>query len=129
MNLEIEQMDTSKYLYKSNNLIESSYKFDLNEFRLTYLAIKKLTPIYIKSNIKRSEMRTVFGHETFKDIKISVNEFKNASLSNVFPENFSYAFFRRMIACAYFTFSHSLSSCGRSSIYKNLHFPVLSTIS
>ena len=76
MNLEIEQMDTSKYLYKSNNLIESSYKFDLNEFRLTYLAIKKLTPIYIKTNIKRSEMRTVFGHETFKDIKISVNEFK-----------------------------------------------------
>ena len=50
-------------------------------------------------------------------------------ISNVFPENFSYAFFRRMIACAYFTFSHSLSSCGRSSIYKNLHFPVLSTIS
>lgn len=76
MNLEIEPMDTSKYLYKSNNLIESSYTFDLNEFRLTYLAIKKLTPIYIKTNIKKSEMKTVFGHETFKDIKISVNEFK-----------------------------------------------------
>ena len=53
MNLEIEPMDTSKYLYKSNNLIESSYTFDLNEFRLTYLAIKKLTPIYIKTNIKK----------------------------------------------------------------------------
>ncbi len=78
MNLEIEQMDTSKYLYKSNNLIESSYTFDLNEFRLTYLAIKKLTPIYIKTNITKSQMKTVFGHETFKDIKISVNEFKKA---------------------------------------------------
>ena len=36
---------------------------------------------------------------------------------------------KKVIACAYFTFSHSLSSCGRSSIYKKLHFPVLSTIS
>lgn len=76
MDLEVEPIDNSKYLIKSNNLIESSYKFNINEFRLTYLAIKKLTPIYIKTNIKKSEMRTVFGHETFKDIKISVNEFK-----------------------------------------------------
>ena len=87
MDLEIEPIDNSKYLIKSNNLIESSYKFNINEFRLTYLAIKKLTPIYIKSNIKKSDMKTVFGHETFKDIRISVNEFKrefNIKTNNVY---------------------------------------------
>jgi plasmid replication initiation protein len=80
-------MDTNTYVFKSHNLIESGYNFTLNEQRLTYLATKKLKPRYIKSNIKPSEIKTLFGHETFKDLRIYVNEFKeefNLSSNNLY---------------------------------------------
>jgi plasmid replication initiation protein len=77
MKLEIQPMDTDTYVFKSHNLIESGYNFTLNEQRLTYLASKKLKPRYIKSNIKPSQMKTLFGNETFKDLRIYVNEFKD----------------------------------------------------
>ena len=76
--LDIQSMETDTYVFKSHNLIESGYNFTLNEQRLTYLASKKLKPRYIKSNIKPSQMTTLFANETFKDLKISVNEFKEA---------------------------------------------------
>ena len=44
------------------------------------------------------------------------NAFKNSDLSNFFPEYCSYASFNRQIEAANFTFSHSSSSCGISSI-------------
>ena len=78
MKLEIQPMDTDTYVFKSHNLIESGYNFTLNEQRLTYLASKKLKPRYIKSNIKPSQMKTLFGNETFKDLRIYVNEFRDA---------------------------------------------------
>lgn len=69
--------DTDTYVFKSHNLIESGYNLTLNEQRLTYLACKKLKPKYIKSNIKPSQMKTLLANETFKDIKIYVNEFRD----------------------------------------------------
>lgn len=76
--LNIQSMETDTYVYKSHNLIESGYNFTLNEQRLTYLASKKLKPRYIKSNIKPSQMKTFLANETFKDLRIYVNEFKDA---------------------------------------------------
>ena len=76
--LDMQPMDTDTYVFKSHNLIESGYNFTLNEQRLTYLASKKLKPRYIKSNIKPSQMNTFLAHETFKELKIYVNEFKEA---------------------------------------------------
>lgn len=76
--LSIKLMDDSDtYVFKSHNLIESGYNLTLNEQRLTYLACKKLKPKYIKSNIKPSQMKTLLANETFKDIKIYVNEFRD----------------------------------------------------
>lgn len=69
--------DTDNYVFKSHNLIESGYSFTLNEQRLTYLASKKLKPKYIKSNIKPSQLNSFLANETFKDLKIHVNEFKD----------------------------------------------------
>lgn len=74
--IEFQIMDTSKYIYKSNNLIESSYNLNLNEQRLIYLAVKKLKPLYIKSNLKPSQLKTFAGTQEFGDIRIYVNEFK-----------------------------------------------------
>lgn len=75
--LEMQLMDTSTYVYKSHNIIESGYNFTLNEQRLTYLATKKLKPKFIKSNLKPSQLTTYLGNETFKNIRIYVNEFKD----------------------------------------------------
>lgn len=75
--LEMSLMDTSEYVYKSHNIIESGYNFTLNEQRLTYLATKKLKPRFIKSNIKTSQLTTLLGNEKFKDLKIHVNEFRD----------------------------------------------------
>jgi plasmid replication initiation protein len=75
--LDIQPMETDTYVFKSHNLIESGYNFTLNEQRLTYLASKKLKPRYIKSNIKPSQMKTFLANETFKDLKIYVNEFRD----------------------------------------------------
>lgn len=74
--IEFQIMDTSRYIYKSNNLIESSYNLNLNEQRLIYLAVKKLKPLYIKSNLKPSQLKTFAGAQEFGDIRIYVNEFK-----------------------------------------------------
>lgn len=74
--IQFQFMDNNKYIYKSNNLIESSYNLSLNEQRLIYLAVKKLKPIYVKSNIKPSQLQTFAGNKEFGDIRIYVNEFK-----------------------------------------------------
>ena len=74
--IEFSFMDNSKYIYKSNNLIESSYNLNINEQRLIYLAVKKLKPIYIKSNLKPSQLKTYAATQEFGDIRIYVNEFK-----------------------------------------------------
>lgn len=71
-----EQIDTDKYIYKSNNLIESSYRLSINAQRLIYMCAKKLKPIYVKSNIKPSQMNTFLANQTFGQIKIFVTEFK-----------------------------------------------------
>ena len=75
--LEMQLMDNSTYVYKSHNLIESGYNFTLNEQRLTYLAAKKLKPRFIKSKIKPSQITTLLGNVTFKNLRIYVNEFKD----------------------------------------------------
>jgi plasmid replication initiation protein len=87
LEIQVQTMDTNTYVFKSHNLIESGYNFTLNEQRLTYLATKKLKPRYIKSKIKPSEIKTLFGHEEFKDLRIYVNEFKeefNLSSNNLY---------------------------------------------
>ena len=69
-------MNTDRYVYKSNNLIESSYKLSINAHRLIYLAIKKLKPIYINSDLKPSEFRTLNGYSEFRQLIIYTSEFK-----------------------------------------------------
>lgn len=69
-------IDTDRYIYKSNNLIESSYKLSINAQRLIYMCAKKLKPIYVKSNIKPSQMDSFLANQTFGKIRIYVTEFK-----------------------------------------------------
>ena len=75
--VQMQLMDTNTFVYKSHNLIESGYNLTLNQQRLLYLGTKKLKPKYIQSNIKPSQMKTFLANETFKDLKIYVNEFKD----------------------------------------------------
>lgn len=76
LQLEIDQMDNEKYIYKSNNLVESSYSLSLNAQRLIYMGAKKLKPIYIKSDIKPSQLNTFLATQTFGNLKIYVTDFK-----------------------------------------------------
>jgi len=76
--------------------------------------------------LTRTPNTPIYGFLSFSD---SVNDLMKRSLSNCCPEYASYASFKRRTAPENLTFSHSLSSCGRSSMYKNLHLPVLATIS
>ena len=75
--IEFDYMDNEKYIYKSNNLVESSYSLSLNAQRLIYMGAKKLKPIFIKSNIKPSQLKSFLATKTFGDLKIYVTEFKN----------------------------------------------------
>lgn len=75
--IEFDYMDNEKYIYKSNNLVESSYSLSLNSQRLIYMGAKKLKPIFIKSNIKPSQLKSFLATKTFGDLKIYVTEFKN----------------------------------------------------
>ena len=75
--IEVDYMDNEKYIYKSNNLVESSYSLSLNAQRLIYMGAKKLKPIFIKSNIKPSQLKSFLATKTFGDLKIYVTEFKN----------------------------------------------------
>ena len=75
--IEFDYMDNEKYIYKSNNLVESSYSLSLNAQRLIYMGAKKLKPIFIKSNIKPSQLNSFLATKTFGDLKIYVTEFKN----------------------------------------------------
>ena len=75
--IEFDYMDNEKYIYKSNNLVESSYSLSLNAQRLIYMGAKKLKPIFIKSDIKPSQLNSFLATKTFGDLKIYVTEFKN----------------------------------------------------
>lgn len=74
--IEFDFMNNDNYVFKSNNLIESNYNLTTNEQRLVYLAIKKLKPKFVKSNVKPSELATYASTQSFGNIKIYVNEFK-----------------------------------------------------
>lgn len=74
--LEFNLLENDKYIYKSNNLIESSYNLSLNEQRLIFMAIRKLKPIYVKSDIKPSQLKTYAATREFGDLRIYANEFK-----------------------------------------------------
>ena len=69
-------MDNDQYILKSNNLIESSYSLSLNAQRLIYMTARKLKPIYVKSEIKPSQFKTLLATKEFGDIKIYTTEFK-----------------------------------------------------
>lgn len=76
LQLQLDQMDNDKYIYKSNNLVESSYSLSLNAQRLIYMGAKKLKPIYIKSDIKPSQLDTFLATQKFGNLKIYVTDFK-----------------------------------------------------
>jgi len=80
LQFQLDFMDTDSYIYKSNSLIESAYNLSINEQRLLHMAIKKLKPQYIRSNLKPSELDTLkvqLSDTRFDEVKIYVNEFKN----------------------------------------------------
>ncbi len=74
--LNFDQMDNDKYIFKSNNLIESSYSLSLNAQRLIYIGVKKLKPVYIKSHINSSKLNTFLATQKFGNLKIYVTDFK-----------------------------------------------------
>lgn len=74
--IQFQIIDNNKYIYKSNNLIESSYNLSINEQRLIYMGVKKLKPIYVKSKLKPSQLKTFAATQEFGDLRIYVNEFK-----------------------------------------------------
>lgn len=74
--IQFDMMDNNKYIYKSNNLVESSYSLSLNAQRLIYMGAKKLKPIYVKSDIKPSQLNSFLATQTFGNLKIYVTEFK-----------------------------------------------------
>ncbi|WP_297994187.1 replication initiation protein [uncultured Clostridium sp.] len=74
--LRFEQMDNDKYIFKSNNLVESSCSLSLNAQRLIYMGAKKLKPIYIKSDIELSQLNSFLATQTFDNLKIYVTDFK-----------------------------------------------------
>lgn len=68
-------MDTKQHIYKSNNLIECSYKLSLNEQRIIYLACKKLRPIFVDKNLSIEEFTLLAKANLFEEIEIKVSEF------------------------------------------------------
>lgn len=76
MELQLEYMNNDKYVFKSNNLIESNYSLTVNEQRLIYMGVKKLKPIFIKANVKPSDLTTYGNTQKFGNLKISLHEFR-----------------------------------------------------
>ena len=84
---EAKNLNTTKYTYKSHELIESSYELSITEQRIISLACKKLQPIYIENKIKPEDLENVLGIMKFSMIKISVNEYKreyNINSKNIY---------------------------------------------
>lgn len=77
----MEQIESKKsvnktHIYKSNSLIESSYKLSVAEQRVIYLGIKKLQPIFIEKNKSIDEIKDLLSANLFDDIEISAIEYK-----------------------------------------------------
>lgn len=59
-----------------NNLVESNYTLSLTEQRILYLATRQLRSIYMKMNIKPSEIRESYKSYNFDIIKVFVIDLK-----------------------------------------------------
>lgn len=86
--------EDKKYIYKSNNLIESSYKLSVSEQRLIYMGVKKLKPIFIKHNMTKEDIEKNIALQQllekdhpFDEIEITVSEYKkefNIKSNNIY---------------------------------------------
>lgn len=74
--IDFDWINNDEYIYKSNDLIESNYSLSVNEQRLIYLGAKKLKPIFVKSNVKPSDLTTYASTQRFGNLKISLSEFR-----------------------------------------------------
>ena len=82
-----KRLNTTKYTYKSHELISSSYELSITEQRIISLACKKIQPIYIENKLKPDELESVLGAIKFSQIKIAVNEYKreyNITAKNIY---------------------------------------------
>lgn len=59
-----------------HSLLESSFSMNLTEQRILYLACKQLRSIFMKMNIKSSEVRNAYEKQTFDIIKVFVSDYK-----------------------------------------------------
>ncbi len=86
----VDNVNNSKpHIYKSNSLIESSYKLSVSEQRIMYMGIKKLKPIFIKKNLSIEETQKLIMANIFDDIEIDALEYKkefNIKSNNVYAE-------------------------------------------
>ena len=64
--------------YKSPNLIMSSYDLSLTEHRIITLGCKKIKPIYVEKRMSPKDLDNALQAIKFKDIEISVSEYKEA---------------------------------------------------
>ena len=60
-----------------NNLAESNFGFNTTEQRIVYLACRQLRSIYMKMNIKSSDIRNSYKDHNFDLIKVYVLNYKN----------------------------------------------------
>lgn len=77
------------HIYKSNNLIESSYKLTIAEQRILYMGIKKLKPIFISKNLPIKDIQDLMKANVFDEIEITVAEYKkefNIRSNNVYDD-------------------------------------------
>lgn len=82
-----KELNTTKYTYKSHELISSSYELSITEQRIISLACKKIQPIYIENKIEPDKLDTVLNLMKFSQIQIAVNEFKreyNIKTKNIY---------------------------------------------
>ncbi|MGL5150407.1 MAG: replication initiation protein, partial [Clostridium sp.] len=82
-------MEIKEHIYKSNSLIDCSYKLSLSEQRLISLGCKKLKPIFVDKNITIDEFKILVEANIFDPIEITVPEYKaefGVKSNNVYGE-------------------------------------------
>ena len=73
----MEIKTNNKIIYKSNNLIESSYNLTTFQNRLIYLAMTKLEVTILEKNLSIEMVKKMINNASFDLLFISTLEYKN----------------------------------------------------
>lgn len=86
---ELIVIDSPNEIYKSNRLIESSYRLTTAQNRLLYMAMSKLKKIIIDKNMNIKQVEDAINSAKFETIYIDVIEYKkkfNIKANNLYTE-------------------------------------------